>query len=135
MAERILFPDAVAAVVGALNDQLDDLGFSGVPVRSRVPNPRPARFVTVFRTGGPRVNVVTDSAQITVEAWAASDHDAHDLAQAARAILNSLEATVTGGATVYGVDEFSGPAYLPDPESAQPRYTWSASVNIRGAAA
>lgn len=133
--QRILFPDAVAAVIGALNDQLDDLGFSGVPVRSRIPNPRPSRFVRVYRTGGPLANIVTDSAQITVEAWAASDVDAHDLAQAARAIVNSLEATVTGGVTVYGVNEFSGPGYLPDPESEQPRYTWSASVNVRGAAA
>lgn len=135
MAERILFPDAAAAVIGALNTQLPALGFSAVPVRSKVPNPRPARFVLVFRTGGPRVNIVTDAAQLTIEAWAASDADAHDLAQAARAIVNSLEATVTSGVTVYGVNEFSGPGYLPDPESAQPRYTWSASVNVRGAAA
>jgi hypothetical protein len=133
--ERIVFPDAVSTVIGALNAQLDDLGYANVPVRSKVPNPRPTRFVRVLRTGGPRVNIVTDSAQITVEAWAASDHDAHDLAQAARAVLNSLEGTVTSGATVYGINEFSGPAYLPDPESEQPRYTWSASVNVRGAAA
>jgi hypothetical protein len=135
VAERILFPDAVSTVISALNAQLDDLGYTGVPVRSRIPNPRPTRFVRVLRTGGPRVNVVTDAAQVTVEAWAASTADAHDLAQAARAIVNSLEGTVTGGVTVYGVNEFSGPADLPDPESEQPRYTWSASVNVRGIAA
>lgn len=135
MAERILFPDAISTVIGALNAQLGSLGYAGVPVRSKVPNPRPARFVLVFRTGGPRVGLVVDAAQVTVEAWAASDTDAHDLAQAARAIVGSLQGTVTGGVTVYGVDEFSGPGYLPDPESGQSRYTWTTSVQTRGVAA
>jgi hypothetical protein len=135
MGERILFPDAAVAVIGALNDQLDDLGHAGTPVRSKVPNPRPAKFVTVFRTGGPRVNVVTDAAQLTIEAWASSDHEAHNLAQACRAILGALEGTVAGGTTVYGVDEFSGPGFLPDPASSQSRYTWSVVVNVRGVAA
>lgn len=133
--ERILFPDTVAAVIGALTTQLPDFGYGGVPVRSRVPNPRPARFVLVFRTGGPRVNVVTDAAQVTIEAWATDAVDAHDLAQAARAIVGGLEGTVTGGVTLYGVDEFSGPAFLPDPASDQARFTWSVSVHARGVAA
>lgn len=133
--ERIVFPDAVAATIGALNSQLSALGFAGVPVRSRVPNPRPSRFVLVFRTGGPRANIVTDGAQVTVEAWADNDADAHDLAQAARAIVNSLEGTVTGGVTFYGVEELAGPGNLPDPESNQSRYTWSSIVNVRGDAA
>lgn len=133
--ERIVFPDVISTIIDALNDQLPTLGFTGVPVRSRVPAARPARFVLVFRTGGPRVNVVTDSATLTIEAWASSDTESHDLAQAARAIVNSLEGDVVGGVTVYGVNEFSGPGYLPDPESDQSRYTWTTSVNIRGAAA
>lgn len=133
--ERILFPDAVAAVISALNAQLPDLGFTGVPVRTKVPNPRPARFITVFRTGGPRLNIVVDSAQVTVEAWAADGGSAHDLAQAARAIINSLEGTSVSGTLMYGINEFSGPADLPDPESGQSRYTWSTSVNTRGVAA
>lgn len=133
--ERILFPDAAAAAMGALNTQLPALGFTSIPVRSHVPNPRPARFVLVFRTGGPRANLVTDGAQLTIEAWAATEADAHDLAQAARAIINSLQATITGGVTVYGVTELGGPANLPDPVSEQSRFTWSTIVNVRGVAA
>ncbi len=133
--ERILFPDAAAAAIGALNAQLGALGFTGVPVRSRVPNPRPTRFLLVFRTGGPAVNVVTDAAQLTVEAWATSDVEAHDLAQVARAIVTGIEGTVTGGVTVYGVDELGGPGYLPDPVSAQSRFTFTVTVHVRGAAA
>ncbi len=131
--ERILFPDAAAAAIGALNAQLGALGFTGVPVRSRVPNPRPTRFVLVFRTGGVGVNIVTDAAQLTIEAWATSDVEAHDLAQVARAILTGIEGTVTDGVTVYGVDEFGGPGYLPDPVSAQSRYTFTVAVAVRGA--
>lgn len=133
--ERILFPDAAATVIGALNTQLPAFGFTAVPVRSRVPAQRPARFVRVFRTGGPRANIVTDGAQLTVEAWSTSDVEAHDLAQAARAIVGGLEGTVTGGVTVCTVDEFSGPAFLPDPTSDQSRFTWTTSVNVRGVAA
>lgn len=133
--ERILFPDAAAAVISALNAQLSALGFTGVPVRSRVPNPRPARFLLVFRTGGPSVNIVTDAAQLTIEAWATSDVEAHDLAQVARAIVTGIEGTVTGGVTVYGVDQLSGPGYLPDPVSTQSRYTFTVTVNVRGVAA
>jgi hypothetical protein len=133
--ERILFPDAAATIIGALNDQLDDFGFTSIPVRSRVPAARPAKFVLVFRTGGPRQGIVTDSAQITVEAWSNSDVEAHDLAQACRAIIGGLEGTVTGGVTIYGVDEFSGPGYLPDPASSQHRYTFTITIGVRGVAA
>jgi hypothetical protein len=133
--ERILFPDAAAAVIGALNAQLPELGFASVPVRSRIPSTRPTRFVLVFRTGGPAVNIVTDLVQLTIEAWASSDAEAHDLAQAARAIVGGLEGSVTGGVTVYSVTEFSGPAYLPDPASDQSRFTWTTSITTRGIAA
>jgi hypothetical protein len=133
--ERILFPDALVAVIGALNAQLAAFGYTGVSVRSKVPNPRPARFVRVFDTGGARANLVTHAAQLTVEAWAASDGDAKALAFACWAIVTGLEGTVTGGVTVYGVNDFSGPAFLPDPESDQSRYTWTTSVNVRGVAA
>jgi hypothetical protein len=133
--ERILFPDAVAATMGALTAQLPGLGFSGVPVLTRVPAARPARFVVVLRTGGPRVNLVTDAAQITLEAWAPAEAEAHDLAQAVRGIVGGLAATVTGGVTVYGVEELSGPANSPDSVSDQARYAWSMIVNVRGIAA
>lgn len=135
MAERILFPDAVDAVMEALTAQLLALGFSGVPVLTRVPAARPGRFVVALRTGGPRANLVTDAAQITLEAWAAGEAEAHDLAQAARAIVGGLAGTVTSGVTFYAVTEISGPANLPDPVSDQARYSWTMIVNVRGIAA
>lgn len=129
--ERILFPDAASAVITALNAQLAALGFSGVGVYSRVPAVRPSQFVLVFRTGGARDSLVIDGAQLTFEAWAANDEDAHDLAQAVRAIVIGLEHS----ASAYGIEELAGPANLPDPTSNQSRFTFSSVVNVRGVAA
>jgi hypothetical protein len=122
----VLFPDAVDVVVTALDADLTE------PVRSRVPNPRPTTFVLVRRTGGPKRNLVTDQAQITVESWAATCEDAADLAQSARAIMNDLPGQSIGGVLVVRVEEASGPADLPDPLSDQPRYSQTFSVALRG---
>lgn len=124
----VTFPDSAALVISYLNANLTP------PVGSRIPNPRPAAFVTVQRTGGPKRNLVTDSPQLTVESWAATDAAAHDLAQQARALLNDLGDSVKSisGVAVYRVDEVSGPADLPDPLSNQSRYTQSFSVALRG---
>lgn len=135
VAERIVFPDAQAVVIGAVRSGLPSLAFPDVSVGRKIPNPRPNRFVRVLRTGGPRRAIVIDSAQMTVEAWSNDPAEAHDLAQAARAIVNSMAGTVQAGVIVANVDEFSGPADLPDPESGQARYTWTVSVNTRGVAA
>lgn len=124
--EAIAFPDAVAAVVTWLEAHVDE------PVRSKVPNPRPDAFYTVTRTGGPRRNIVTDAAQITVESWALSDEGAHDMAQIARAHLHTIAGEIVNGSPVYRVDELSGPARLPDPLSEQPRYSQSFELAIRG---
>lgn len=124
--EPIVFPDAVAICCTYLDGVLLE------PVRSKVPNPRPDAFVTVTRTGGPKRNIVTDAAQVTVESWHESDEEAHDLAQAARAYLNAMVGQTVNGAPVYRVDELSGPARLPDPLSEQPRYSQSFEIAIRG---
>lgn len=124
--EPIVFPDAVAVCCTYLNGVLLE------PVVSKVPNPRPTAFFTVTRTGGPKRNLVTDAAQITVESWGATDETAHDMAQAARAYLNAMVGQTVNGAPVYRVDELSGPARLPDPLSEQPRYSQSFEIAVRG---
>ncbi len=128
MTEVIVFPDTVALVVTHLGDNLDE------PVYSRIPNPRPAEFVTVQRTGGPRRNLVTDEAQITVDSWAQTPAEAHDLAQLARAYINSLPGQQVDGVAIYKSDELAGPADLPDPLSDQPRYSQSFAISARGTA-
>lgn len=121
----VLFGDVVAAAVTALGAALT------VPVSGRVPNPRPDRFVTISRTGGPRRNLVTDAAQLTVDSWGQSDPDALALAELARREVHRLARTTVAGLHIYGVDELSGPGVMPD-ESGQPRYRQTFTVATRG---
>lgn len=122
----VVFPDAAAAVTGRLADLLD------VPTDVRVPNPRPEEFILVRRVGGTRRDIVTDEATITIEAWAQDEAAAHDLAQLARAYVHAMAGSAEGDVRVYRVGEFAGPASLPDPDSAQSRYTLTVTVAVRG---
>lgn len=119
----VLFPPVVATIVDYLNSLI-----APVEARSKIPDPRPAKFVLVKRTGGPRDSIVTETAQVTIEAWADSSVDAEDLALTCRAHLQAL----AGFGSFYRVDEFSGPADLPDPQSHQSRWTWTIAVQQRG---
>lgn len=131
MNDFILFPDATATVIDYLADLLPDYGETCLVVK-QVPNPRPSKFVQVFRTGGPTHNLVVDGAQLTVECWAETDAEAADLAALVRAALLAIRSDVVGTVTFYKVDELAGPADLPDPESDQARMTWSVVAFVRG---
>lgn len=126
--DLILFPDAADLVIAHLGDVL------GVPVRSQVPNPRPDAFVTIRRIGGTRQTLVTDGATLAVECWAQLPQDAMDLAQLTRAHLHALPRTLEG-IPVYRVEEFAGPADLPDPVSNQARAVLTVLVHVRGVTA
>lgn len=129
-APSILIPDTVALAITHLNTNLTP------PVSSRVPNPRPAEFVTVLRTGGGVIadQPVVGTTQITVEAWAATNPAAAVLAELARAHLHNMAGTVVAGVAVYRVDDVGGPVDLPDPLSDQPRVTFTVLVSVRGVA-
>lgn len=98
----------------------------GVPVGTAVPSARPPEFVRVLRTGGLKESVISEAAQITVEAWAQTEARASDLLSTARAILNAADSTL------FGVHEFSGPINLPDPTTAQIRFTMTFQIRARG---
>jgi hypothetical protein len=126
--ETVVHPDTVATITSHLNAALTP------PVSSNVPNPRPAEFVTVRRTGGPRASKVSDRPQVTVEAWSTDPESAHDLAQLCRSQVTAMaDGTNRSGVIVYRVDEFAGPADLPDPDSRQSRFTFTLSVHSRTA--
>lgn len=125
---QMVFGDIEAALVAALREVL------GVPVATRVPNPRPPRFVRLTRVGGPVRDKVTDRPLIVVEAWdAAGDVAAHDLAAEARARLHALAGTGIGGVWVRRVGEVSGLSNYPDPESGTSRYQITVQLDTRGA--
>jgi hypothetical protein len=134
VAEAVLFRDVEALVCNYLRPHFVP-GMTVVPgpalalgmqVGIRIPNPRVPEFIRVLRTGGPKETLVSEAAQITVEAWAQTEYRASQLLSLCRALLNAADETI------YGVREFSGPANLPDPLSAQSRYTQSFQVRARG---
>lgn len=121
MAEGVLFPDVELAVCNALRNPL-----IGLPVGNKVPATRPAEFVRVLRTGGLRESMRSEAAQITVEAWAGTEARASLILSQCRAVLNRSDGVL------FGVHELSGPINLPDPSTAQIRYTMSFQVRARG---
>jgi hypothetical protein len=115
-----VFTDVEMAVTDVLVPALDP-----VRVCTRIPSPRPAEFVRLFRTGGPAETRVTEAALITVEAWADLESRAVTLLNLARAVLRDLDGQL------FGVSEYGGPANLPDPTTSQVRYTASFVVRAR----
>lgn len=128
----VVMPDAVYVLGSFLQAELPDYGWD-IPVRDRVPTTRPARFVVVRRVGGVARNVVTDEPMVTVEAWAPTHQEAQDICALARALIHALPGTVQGSTPVYRITDVSGPQLLPDELSAQPRYTCTLQVAMRGA--
>lgn len=89
-------------------------------------------FVRVLRTGGPAPTRVTDSPQVTFEAYHSLESGAIALLGRVRRAVADLPGTLLGGWAVKSVDELGGPANLPDPNTTSHRYTYSAVVQIRG---
>ena len=131
MPEVILFPDAALVLTSYLSAELTDRSDTAV-VRTRVPDVRPDRLVRVERTGGIRTNLVTDSAIVTFECWAASEADAAELGQLVRALIFAVEGTTQTGAAIYNVTEVGGLAHLPDPTTEHQRYIFTAQIGLRG---
>lgn len=103
-----------------------------VPVTIAVPKTRPAKFVRVLLTGGRgRYDVVLHAAQVTVEAWAASEGEASTLMMLADAHMHAARFQNVG---IYNVTAFGAPTNLPDPTSGQRRYTATYEVTVRASA-
>lgn len=116
------WPDVEARLVGYLAEALP------VSVSTRVPNPRPSRFVRVWRTGGPVTLRVMDRPVVTVEAWGADEVGAHDLAEQARSLLLDGARRRTAGLHTVAVQSMYSD---PDPDTGIPRYTITATVSVR----
>lgn len=126
MTEVIVFTPAELVAVAHLSEVLN------VPVSTRVPATRPPSYVRVVRTGGGRESLVTDRAQLTVEAWAPTELEAAQLAELARAQLFATAGELIGDTWVNRVGEVGGPAYSPDPASETPRYVFTVLLITRG---
>jgi hypothetical protein len=120
---RVL-PDAEALVGTYLRANL-----GGVPVSSKVPDPRPAEFVKAWRTGGAARNRVYGDAQITVECWAASKGRASEIARTAQAYI--LNAAAAEGISECRSVEGGSLYYDPDPDGRAERYSFTCFLSLR----
>lgn len=128
------FADAELLLTTYLRNQLPLVGYPGIQVVTQIPNARPTQFVLLQRTGGPKRDLVTDSAQISFDVYSNTQKNAHDLMAATRMLVNGLAQTYQQGHAIYKVVEFTGPQNLPDPVVPLPRYVWTAIIDIRGKA-
>lgn len=94
----------------------------GVPVSTRVPNPRPDRFVRLVRAGGSRTREL-DKMLLVVECWAL---DAVQAEQDALTVAEALRTSPAGGpwagAWITRWDT-NAIADNPDPDTDQARFT------------
>ena len=96
--------------------------FPGVWVSNRVPEPRPARFITVERTGGQRTHL-WDSPMFAVQAWAGTEAEASALAdEVAVAILDWQRESIVAYSDVRSLYAF------PDPDARVPRFQLTVSA-------
>jgi hypothetical protein len=130
MAEILVSPDVEAAAVVFLRA---GLGALADKVATKVPTIMPAKMVRVSLTGGARQNVAADTAQLTVECWAADEPAASNLARTAQALMFSAAWTTAGGVFVRRVDSVGGVQFFPDPDTARPRYQFTVRWHVRPA--
>lgn len=110
------FPDVVALAIAYLAPVV-----APDPVSSRVPDPRPARFVQVRRVGGTPLPPVRDRARLNVHCWAPTEPDAMALASTVRSAMWALSGTELLGVTTYDVDEGLSPRLDDDDLTGTPR--------------
>lgn len=105
-----------------------------VDVSSRIPNPRPASFIRVTRTGGTEANMVQERAVLLVECWGGTQQQAWDLVAAAYRVLQGRDPLEFNGIEL-GSRSCSSPVNYPDPSTTSPRYQFQleTTVNLKGA--
>lgn len=134
VSEVILFPAAETAVIAELSARLTAAGDTARVVGT-TPDKRPDRYVRVIRTGGPASSFFMDNAQMTIEAWDVDEVAAEELAQLCRAFIwAASRAGDLNGIPFHSLQEFGGPARLPDPQTGQYRYTQTVAIELRGSA-
>lgn len=124
MIQTLTFPDIEDLLCTFLTGAL------GVPVGTRASSA--SSFVRVLRTGGPPATRVSDSPQVTVEAYHSRESGAVQLLERARRAITDLPGLELSGFRVKSVDIIGGPVNLPDPSTSLFRYTFTAVVQIRG---
>lgn len=110
---------------------------TGIICVTKVPDPRPKRFIRTLRTGGFRRDSITDVARITFECWNTNSTNAERDTQVLRDLFSRSRGsylTTASGARykIHDVDEVAGPADDSDTTSGTARYTITLEIHLRG---
>lgn len=106
------------------------------PTSTKVPNPRPARFIRATRAGGVIRNGAQSDVDVLVECWGATESDAWAVA---KATWEALQPTALGAriapAVVVCRADIAEPVFYPDSSTGSARYQflYSPTVVIEGA--
>lgn len=119
------FADPLALLRTYLDAQLDE------PVTTRVPDPRPKKWLQLRRVGGGKLPPVRERARIDLKARGETEPEAMALLLRARTLANALARTSTLGVEVYRVEETLGPRQDDDPLTGEPMAWMTVSLLIR----
>lgn len=122
VADVIEFPDMASVIVAFLNAELAAAGETA-RAATKVPNPRPPKWVRVEVAGGSERNRKTADVLVIIQGSAANEPAAERLCSKARALVRSMpERDFISGASVMACTGSSIPVPFPDPDITTPRY-------------
>lgn len=101
----------------------------GTAVGTRLPNPRPPKFVRLQRTNGFQRNMIQERATLLFECWGATDTEAWLLAVAVHEAFNGRDPLEQNGIE-FEERVVSSPVNYPDPSTASPRYTFTLETTV-----
>lgn len=127
MVEVIEFDPVEEIVTNYLYDKLGD----NTDVSTRVPVPRPNRFVTARAAGGGDRNIILSSRMVIFQCWDNDEDRARKLAERSFSILKAAQRDSTEP-RIRQVTTIGVPQSFPDPESSMPRYQFTLQFDIRG---
>lgn len=125
---RIKFDDILTTLIAWLDGELPP--GPAVHVCEKIPKDRPDLMVRLTRTGGARTTRVSESPQVSIDVWAPTITQSHDLAQDVYSIL--WDAPGNTSQLIYKVAQVGGVAESPDPLSSSPRHVFTLSFHTRG---
>lgn len=99
---------------------------------TQVPRTLPPRFIKVARLGGDYLNPFTETVNIFVEVWDTNKVAAEATAQQCRGLVFGLKGYQLAGHKVHNVEGDGGISDEPDPPTATPRFTFTATLVIKG---
>lgn len=101
------------------------------PVVSRIPDPRPASFVSMRLVATTQIRPVRVQPRIDFYAWAKTDTDAWTLGELVYRSVHALAGTNLLGIPCYRVDDFLGPKQSDDTLTGTPRIWMTLAPVIR----